>query len=89
MIKHWRLFDTITDTQISQLHDAGVYVKVENDTCVIDSTIHSKVRVIKTQDLWISTATEKQETFLFLLFDPDKLQLVGKEYDYQHIWLDV
>lgn len=89
MIKHWRLFDSITDTQISQLQSAGICVNIENDTSEIDFPIHGKVQIVKCQDVWISTANDKQETLLFLVFDPDKLQLAGKEYDDQHIWLDL
>jgi len=89
MIKHWRLFDSITDTQISQLYAAGISVNVENDASELEFPIVGKVQFVKSYEVWISTTSEKQETFLYLMFNADNLQLVGKEYDNNHAWLDL
>ena len=87
MIKHWRLFDDITDTQIRQLDTAGISVKIEDDVSEIDFPIHGKVHVVKSRDVYISTTNDKQEAFLFLMFDTNKIQHVGTEYDREYTWL--
>ena len=86
MIKHWRLYDSITDTQIRQLDTAGICVRIEDDTSEIDFPLHGKVQVVKSRDVYISTTNDKQEAFLFLMFDPNKIQHVGTEYDEKHAW---
>lgn len=88
MIKHWRLYESISNSQIKQLYTAGISVNVDDKfTNVYLSS--GPVPIVTSQEVWISTTSEKQETFLFLMFDTDKLQLAGKEYDSNHIWLDL
>jgi len=86
MIKHWRLFDSITDTQIRQLDTADICVRIEDDTSEIDFPLHGKVHFVKSRDVYISTTNDKQEAFLFLMFDPNKIQQVGTEYDREYTW---
>lgn len=73
MIKHWQLFDSITNTQISQLQLANIEV--------------SCIRTLDSQDVYIITENEKQEQFLFLMFDANRIQHIGTDYDGEHIWL--
>jgi hypothetical protein len=86
MIKHWRLFDTITAEQIKQLDTAGICVKIENDVSELEFPLAGKVQFVKSSDVYISTINEKQESFLFLMFNTDKLDHVGTEYDDKHTW---
>ena len=83
MIKHWRLFDSITTEQIKQLDTAGICVKIENDVSELEFPLAGKVQFIKSSDVYISTATEKQETLLYLMF-PDTVKLIGYDNDYSH-----
>jgi len=81
MIKHWRLYDSITDTEIRQLYTAGIAVRKEKDVSRMDFPIRGEVSIVKSYDIHISTANEKQESFLLLMFNSDKLQHVETEYD--------
>jgi len=81
MIKHWQLFDSITDTEIKQLYTAGIAVREEKDVSHINFPIRGEVAIVKSHDIHISTANEKQEVFLLLMFDSDKLQHVETEYN--------
>jgi len=81
MIKHWRLYDSITATQIKQLYTADITVRRADDTGEIDFPMSGRVRYVKSYDIYISTVNEKQESFLFLMFNSDKLLLVETEYD--------
>jgi hypothetical protein len=83
MIKHWRLFDTITAEQIKQLDTAGIYVRIEDDVSDFEFPFAGKVQFVKSRDIYISTATEKQETLLYLMF-PDTVKLIGYDNDYSY-----
>ena len=83
MIKHWRLFDSITAQQLKQLDTAGIYVRIEDDTSELDFPIVGKVQFVKSQDIYISTVKESQETLLHLMF-PDTVKLIGYNNDYEH-----
>ena len=83
MIKHWRLFDSITAQQLKQLDSAGIYVRIEDDTSELDFPIYGKVQFVKSQDIYISTVKESQETLLHLMFS-DTVKLIGYNNDYEH-----
>ena len=83
MIKHWRLFDSITAQQLKQLDTAGIYVRIEDDTSELDFPIVGKVQFVKSQDIYISTVKESQETLLHLMF-PNTVKLMGYNNDYEH-----
>ena len=83
MIKHWRLFDSITAQQLKQLDTAGIYVRIEDDTSELDFPIVGKVQIVKSQDIYISTTKESQETMLHLMF-PNTVKLIGYNNDYEH-----
>jgi hypothetical protein len=76
MIKHWRLFDSITAEQIRQLRTAGIYVKIEDDVSYLDFPLQGRVPFVKSQDVYISTLNEKQETLLHIMF-VDTLKFMG------------
>lgn len=80
IIKHWRLFDTITTEQIKQLDTARIYVRIVDNTSELEFPLAGKVHFVKSQDIYISTTDEKQETLLHLLF-ADKIKLVGYNND--------
>ncbi len=80
MIKHWRLFDSITAEQIKQLDIARIYVKIEDDVGEIEFTLARKVQFVKSQDVYITTTNEKQETLIQLLF-PGNLLLIEAHND--------
>lgn len=86
MIKHWRLFDDITVEQIKQLDTARICVKIEDDFSELEFPIAGKVHFVKSRDVYISTTNDKQEAFLFLMFNTNKLKHVGTEYDSKHAW---
>lgn len=67
-IKHWRLFDVITEAQIKQLERASIIVKIEDDFSEIEFPIYGKVQVLKSQDIYLTTVDETQETMLYLMF---------------------
>ena len=77
MIKHWRLFDSITSQQLKQLATAGIYVRIENDVSELEFPLTSKVQFVKSQDIYISTTKKSQETLLHLMF-PTQLQLLER-----------
>lgn len=83
MIKHWRLFDSITLQQAMQLDTAGIYVRIEDDVSEMDFPIHGRVQFVKGQDIYISTTQESQETLLYLMF-PNTIKLIGYNNDYTH-----
>jgi hypothetical protein len=85
MIKHWRLFDDITEEQIKQLQDSDIFVRVETDVDYFDVVTAGikNYSTIKRQDVFIGTTVESQETILHLLF-PGKVKLIGYDYDYEH-----
>ena len=83
MIKHWRLFDSITAEQIRQLRTAGIYVRIEDDVSELEFPLAGKVQFVKSSDIYISTTSEKQETLLHILF-VDKVQLIGYNNDYEY-----
>jgi hypothetical protein len=76
MIKHWRLFDSITTEQLKQLRTAGIFVKIEDDVSYLDFPLAGKVPFVKSQDVYISTLNENQETILYIMF-PDTLKFMG------------
>jgi len=76
VIKHWRLFDSITAKQIRQLRTAGIYVKIEDDVSYLDFPLKGRVPFVKSQDVYISTLNEKQETLLHIMF-VDNLKFMG------------
>lgn len=76
MIKHWRLFDTITQEQIKQLRTAKIFVRIEDDVSYLDFPLQGRVPFVKSQDVYISTLNEKQETLLHIMF-PDNLKFMG------------
>ena len=80
MIKHWRLFGTVTLEQIKQLDIARIYVKIEDNVCEIEFTLSRKVQFVKNQDVYITTTNEKQETLIQLLF-PGNLLLIEAHND--------
>lgn len=79
MIKHWRLFDNITLEQIKQLDIADIDVKVEDDVGEIEFPLAGKVRVVKSQNVYITTTKESQETLLHIMFS-NRLQLTEVIY---------
>lgn len=83
LIKHWRLFDTITTQQLKQLDTAGIYVRIVDDTSELEFPIHGKVQFVKGQDIYISTVKESQETLLHLMF-ADTVKLIGYDNDYDY-----
>jgi hypothetical protein len=83
MIKHWRLFDTITEQQLKQLDSVGIYVKIEDDVSELDFPIYGKVPFVKSQDIYISTTKESQETLLHLMF-ADTVRPIGYENDREY-----
>jgi hypothetical protein len=76
MIKHWRLFDSITAEQIKQLDTAGIYVRIEDDVSDFEFPFAGKVQFVKSRDIYISTTDEKQETLLHIMF-VDNLKFMG------------
>lgn len=76
MIKHWRLFDTITQEQIKQLRTAKIFVRIEDDVSYLDFPITGRLPFVKSQDIYITTVDEKQETILYTMF-PDTLKFMG------------
>jgi hypothetical protein len=68
MIKHWVLYDSITDAQIKQLYTAGACVNIDNDFIEVKSPINSKVYFVKNHSVRIKTVSEDQETLLYLMF---------------------
>jgi DNA polymerase sigma len=83
VIKHWRLFDSIAAEQIKQLDIAGICVRIEDDVSELEFPLAGKVQFVKNSDVYISTATEKQETLLRILF-VDKVQFIGYNNDYKY-----
>lgn len=83
MIKHWRLFDSITTQQLKQLDTAGIYVRIEDDVSELEFPLAGKVQLVKGQDIYISTVKESQETLLHLMF-PGTVKLIGYNNDYKH-----
>jgi hypothetical protein len=83
MIKHWRLFDTITAQQLKQLDTAGIYVRIEDDASELEFPMYGKVKIVKSQDIYISTTKESHETLLQLMFS-DTVKLIGYNNDYTH-----
>jgi hypothetical protein len=79
MIKHWRLFDSITAEQIRQLRTAGIYVRIEDDVSDFEFPFAGKVQFVKSRDIYISTTDEKQETLLHIMF-VDNLKFMGYTY---------
>lgn len=86
MIKYWRLLDTITSEQIRQLDTAGICVKIEDDVSELEFPLAGKVQFVKSSDVYISTVNNKQEAFLFLMFNLDKIEHVGTEYGDGYGW---
>jgi hypothetical protein len=76
MIKHWRLFDTISMEQINQLRTAKIFVRIEDDVSYLDFPIYGRLPIVRGQDIYISTVDEKQETILYTMF-PDSLKFMG------------
>ena len=85
MIKHWRLFDDITEEQIKQLQDSDIFVRVVTDVDYFDVVTAGikNYSIIERQDVFIGTTVESQETILHLLF-PGKVKLIVYDYDYEH-----
>lgn len=80
MIKHWGLYESISNSQIKQLYTAGISVDFENDSTEIEFPIHGKVQIVRNQIVHIKTVSEEQETLLYLMFS-DRLHLRGCEND--------
>lgn len=83
MIKHWRVFDDITEEQIKQLNIAHIYFRKVDETSEVEFPIYGKVQFVKSQDIYISTTDEKQETLLHLMFT-DKIKLIGYSNDFYY-----
>ncbi len=83
MIKHWRLFDDITEEQVKQLQKAGIFVRIEDDVTYLDFPIAGKLPFKRGEDVYISTLNENQETILHILF-PETVKLIGYNNDYEH-----
>jgi hypothetical protein len=83
VIKHWRLFDSITAQQLKQLDIAGIYVRIEDDASELEFPMYGKVKIVKSQDVYISTFKESQETLIHLMF-PDTIELIGYNNDFTH-----
>ncbi len=81
MIKHWRLFDTITLEQIKQLDTAHICVRMEDDVSDFEFPLVGKKQFVKSRDIYISTFDENQETLLYLMF-PDTIKLIGYNNDF-------
>ena len=81
MIKHWRLFDSITDTQIKQLYTAGIAVRTEDDVSEFEFPTTGRKQFVISQTVYISTVNENQESFLLLMVNSDKLQHIETEYN--------
>lgn len=79
MIKHWRLFETITAQQIQQLHVAGIFVRIEEDVSEIEFPLAGKVQFLKGQDIYISTSKDSQDTLLRMMF-PNTIKLLQIEF---------
>jgi hypothetical protein len=80
MIKHWRLFDSVTAEQIKQLDIARIYVKIEDDVTEFEFPLVGRKQFVKNQDVYITTTNEKQETLIQLLF-PGNLLLIEAHND--------
>jgi hypothetical protein len=80
MIKHWRLFGTVTLEQIKQLDIARIYVKIEDDVTEFEFPLVGRKQFVKNQDVYITTTNEKQETLIQLLF-PGNLLLIEAHND--------
>ncbi len=78
IIKHWRLFDEITEAQKNQLERARIIVKIEDDFSEIEFPIYGKVQVLKSQDIYLTTVDEAQETMLYLMF-ANTIKFMGHE----------
>lgn len=83
MIKHWRLYESITQAQLKQLDIAGSYVKIENEISEIEFTIHKGIQLVKNQDIYISTSTDLQEILLHIMF-PGTVKLIGYDDNYEY-----
>lgn len=78
MIKHWRLFDDISEAQYRQLTVAGVAVSIDYDTSDFEFPTTGRIQTVKSRDVYISTINEKQETLIQLMF-PGTLRLYRSE----------
>lgn len=85
MIKHWGLYESISNSQIKQLYTAGISVEFENDTVETEFPIHGKVQIVRNQIVHIKTVNEKQETLLYLMFS-GRVRLIGCENDLPTYW---
>jgi hypothetical protein len=81
VIKHWRLFDSITEEQIKQLDTAGLCVRIEDDVSELEFPLAGKIQFVKSRDVYISTTNEKQESFLFLIVNTANLKRMRTDYD--------
>lgn len=81
MTKHWRLYESISDSQVRQLYAVGITVNIDNDFVEFDFPSYPQTRFIKAQTVNITTVSESQEVFLRLMFNNTILHHVSSEGD--------